>query len=408
MSDPKPLSQPKFEALLYRRSPFTAHIFRESEWWTNDDESLISTITLDLIDKDYNFMILGRDETGVFRGCEQGVSFESIEKARKAMYVKMAELSKHGAQEFPQEDNDRKKQEILVPCVADERLHRNFKILTGDEGYSPARGIIKELSFTFTDLDGNYRKDFQTQNFDSRLWELYLYAAFYEQRFYIDDEHAVPDFIIEGPEGRVAVEAVTVNPSSGAEAPFPKTTEEEAELCRDYMPLKWGSPLFSKLKKKYWEQEHIKDIPLIFAVHDFHAVGSMVWSLPALIDYLFGIRCGADGKDYPVEFYKRPGKSDVPAGFFRQAEVENVSAVLASNEATLTKFNRMGKIAGFGNPNVAILRQGAMLDLETNKGGRFRSTTEVGQVDELWSHGLWVFHNANAKRQLPFDFSPAR
>ena len=67
-----------------------------------------------------------------------------------------------------------KKLEILAPCVADDKLHPNFKILAESDSYSPARGIIKELSFAFTDLDGNYRKDFQTTGFDGRLWELYL------------------------------------------------------------------------------------------------------------------------------------------------------------------------------------------------------------------------------------------
>lgn len=402
----KPLSQPRFEALLYRRSPFTWYLFKELEWWSTEDESLIAAITLDGIDDDYAYIVLGRDETGVFRGVANHVSFPTQDEARAAMLSKMEELSIDGSQEFPQEDNNRKKHEILVPCVSNAKLHPTFKILMAEGGYSPARGIIKELSFAFTDLDGNYRKDFQTQNFDSRLWELYLYASFYEQHFHIDDKHAVPDFIIEGPNGKIAIEAVTVNPTSGVEPPSPKTVEEEKTLCRDYMPLKWGSPLMSKLGKKYWEKEHIKDVPLVFAIHDFHALGSMVWSFPALTDCLFGIRCGDDGKDYPVESYSWKTKENIPAGFFRQPGAENVAAVLASNEATLTKFNRMGFIAGFGNADVFIGREGAMLDLETNQGGRFRYQTKIGEVSERWSDGLWVFHNPKARKPIPLSLFP--
>ena len=406
MNAPKPLSHPRFEALLYRRSPFTWYLFKELEWWSTEDESLLAAITLDGIDDDYAYIVLGRDETGVFRGVANETCFPTQDEARAAMLSKMEELSKDGAQEFPQEDNNRKKHEILTPCVPDAKIHPIFKILMADDGYSPARGIIKELSFAFTDLDGNYRKDFQTQNFDSRLWELYLYAAFYEQHFHIDDAHAVPDFIIEGVEGKIAVEAVTVNPTSGVEPPVPKTVEDEKTLCRDYMPLKWGSPLMSKLGKRYWEQEHIKDVPLIFAIHDFHGPGSMVWSLPALSDCLFGIRCDVDGKDCPVESYSWETKKNIPAGFFRQPGAENVAAVIASNEATLTKFNRMGFIAGFGNQDVFIGRDGAMLDLETNQGGRFRYQTKVGEVNERWSDGLWVFHNPTAKCPIPLTLLP--
>lgn len=406
MSNPVPLSQPRFEALLYRRSPFTWFLFRELEWWKTGDESLIAAITLDAIDNDFAYIVLGRDETGVFRGVANMVSFKTQEEAREAMLAKMADLSADGDQEFPQDDNNRKKHEMLVPCVPREKLNPNFSILKECVAYSPALGIIKELSFAFTDLDGNYRKDFQTTGFDSRLWELYLYAAFYEQRFHIDDQYAVPDFIIERGGLKIAIEAVTVNPTVDVIPPQPATPAEELELCRDYMPIKWGSPLVSKLRKRYWEKEPVKDVPLIFAIHDFHGPGSMVWSLPALSDYVFGIRCGEDGKDYPVDFYNYGDKKNIPAGFFRQPGAENVSAVLTSNEATLTKFNRMGKIAGFGNPDVFIGRAGVALDLESNECGEFRAITEVDTVNEIWSAGLWVFHNPNAAIPLSEDAFP--
>ena len=92
MSSPKPLSQPRFEALLYRRSPFTWFLFRELEWWSTEDESLISVITLDQVDGDYGYAILGRDETGVFRGISSVPLLETIDEARQAMIAEMKEL----------------------------------------------------------------------------------------------------------------------------------------------------------------------------------------------------------------------------------------------------------------------------------------------------------------------------
>lgn len=135
-------------------------------------------------------------------------------------------------------------------------------------------------------------------------------------------------------------------------------------------------------------------------------VNVKVIKLRRLSDYLFGIRCGDDGTDHPVDFYNYGDKKDIPAGFFRQPDSENISAVLASNEATLTKFNRMGKIAGFGNPDVFIGRAGAALDLETNECGEFRAITDEGKVNEIWSAGLWVFHNPNAIIPLSHEAFP--
>ena len=57
------------------------------------------------------------------------------------------------------------------------------------------------------------------------------------------------------------------------------------------------------------------------------------------------------------------GSKKVPANFFAQPDVQNVSAVLHSNAGTIPKFNRMGVLAGFGDPEVSLLRHGGFEDL---------------------------------------------
>ncbi len=375
---------------------------KELEWWANHDESLLGVVSLDLMDHDYSLAILGRDEQGLFRAIDVMCSLDSVEAARKEIENRVGELSVGNSQEFPQVDNDKKKHEILVPCVPTTKLNRVFEFLLENEGYSPARGILKELSYAFTDLDGNYKKDFQTTGFEGRLWELFLYTYLYEEKFQIDEEYNVPDFVVQKGPHRIAIEAVTVNPTDGVIGIVPCSIDEERMLCLDYMPIKWGSALFSKLRKRYWEKKPIVGLPLVFAIHDFHGEGSMTWSLPALSDYLFGVRSDETGKDDPVLSHKYEGK-EIPSGFFNLLDAENVSAVIASNEATLTKFNRMGKIAGFGDSRISMTRYGAALDLETNKTGRFKFETEVGIESENWGSGIWIFHNPNAKFTLDED-----
>lgn len=373
-------------------------VTRELEWWSSGDETLIATLSLDLTDNDYSWIILGRDETGVFRGIDLSVSNPTIEEARRGLHASLESIAATHQQEFPQGDTERRKLEILTPDphIAPDRLHPFFKYLMENPGYSPARGLIKEMSFAFTDLDGNFRKDFQTTGFNGRLWELYLYAFCYEQKFLIDNTRAVPDLIVEKAGYRIAIEARTLNPPQGNPAPIPRTPEEEKVFNRDSMPMKWSRALTAKLREKYWELENIAGCPLVFAVHDYHAPGSMCWSLPALSDYLFGVRCDDHGRDHLVETHSM-GDAVVQSGFFRLEDSENISAVIASNEATLPKFNRIGKIAGFGDPAIRIRRFGARLDLETQSGEPFESETQVGVVDEGWSSGIWVFHNSSAK-----------
>jgi len=129
MLEVKPLSHARFEALLYRRAPWTFLMSRELEWWTTDDESLLAVVSLDLIDDDFSLAILGRDEQGLFRAINVMCSLETIEVARREMKKRFTELSFENLQEFPQGDNDKKKHEILVPCVPASKLNHVFEYL---------------------------------------------------------------------------------------------------------------------------------------------------------------------------------------------------------------------------------------------------------------------------------------
>lgn len=393
------LSKPRFEALLYQRQPFAFLIIEELEWWTNEEETLIAIVNRDISDNDYSWVVLGRDETGVYRAIEQKVCIDDQVTARNELVERLKVLSIDNHQKFPQVDNKREKHEILVPCVSNTKLHPHFIYLTEDSFQTGSRGLIKELSFAFKDLDGNFKKDFQTTGFYGRLWELYLYAFLYESRLYINDDISVPDFIVECPTGKIAIEAVTVNPTDGVIPPQPTSPEEESELNKNYMPIKWSSPLYSKLKKRYWDKSEVIDTPLIFAIHDFHGPNSMSWSRPALSDYLFGVQCDAEGNDNPNQSYTFENKT-IPSGFFSLPEAENISAVITSSEATLSKFNRMGMIAGFSSQETHIFRNGVLLDLKNTKMLPFSHPIIVGKSTETWASGIWIFHNPNAKKPL--------
>jgi hypothetical protein len=46
--------------------------------------------------------------------------------------------------------------------------------------------------YYFQDPDGNFVEQFQSNAFNSRLWELYLFAVLGERRFYIDRDYPAP------------------------------------------------------------------------------------------------------------------------------------------------------------------------------------------------------------------------
>jgi hypothetical protein len=408
----KRLSKARFNALCYSRQPPVAFMAREVEWWSDLDEHVLGTVLLDTTDQDWSWVALGRDEKALFRAIDLEVSIKTQRKASARLRDRLREYAQSGETEFPQHDTDNKKNEILAPIVPDERLHPNFKILKTGEAHSPARAIIREIAYAFVDVDGNYVKDFQTTGFNSRLWELFLFAFLYEQKFYVDRDVDRPDFCAVKFGFPVAIEAVTVNPTTGEKPPVPDTPEEAHELRQNYMPIKFGSALYSKLAKRYWELAHVKDIPLIIAIHDFHAGDSMIWSAPAIEDYLYGVRASWTKDEVgtlhitetPIAEHEWKGKK-IPSGFFNLPDAEHVSAVLFSNSATLSKFGRMAKLAEFGNPDVIMFRAGTRHNFDPNATEPLEFKVEVtpNKYSENWSQGVHIYHNPHALIPIPDD-----
>jgi len=108
-----------------------------------------------------------------------------------------------------------------------------------------------------------------------------------------------------------------------------------------------------------------------------------------------------------IASHKVDGK-EIPSGYFFQPDSEHVSAVLFSLSGTISKFNRMGKQAGFGDPNVIMIRHGTCYDHDPNAclPRRFQyKVDENGQ--ETWGEGLSMFHNPNAIYPVPEELFPS-
>ena len=109
---------------------------------------------------------------------------------------------------------------------------------------------------------------FQSAGFDSRLWEVYLNAYLTEEQLFINREHNAPDFIVKKYGKSVAIEAVIVGRRENNPLKFfknyncPRIPLNLIKEHKNAMPIKFGSPLYSKIKKKYWELTHVVEIHL--------------------------------------------------------------------------------------------------------------------------------------------------
>lgn len=386
----------------------------EVAWFEAFDRKILATITFDKTDSDYGYVILARDLRKMFRCVEVSRTWSPTrEEANELLRRDVEKYENDGQDVYPQGDEKDAPNEIFVPVVVDDDLHPYFRVLISEPRFEAARNLIREIVYSYKDPDGHYIREFQTNGFDARLWELYLYVFLYDEGFEFVHGEPSPDFHLSRFGHEIFIEAVTVNPGQDPNRPDespPQSHEEALALTNDYLPIKFGSPLYSKLQKKYWEKEHVKGKPLIIAIHDYHMPGSMTWSRVGLSEYLYGVRTrlGEDENrnDVPIiehiDQHEWSGKI-IPSNLFAQPDAENIGAVLFSNAATITKFNRMGKLAGLGSKDVKLLRSGVMFNPDPNALRPLPFTKDMDDDDyeETWSDSIVMFHNPRAK--VPVD-----
>jgi len=108
------------------------------------------------------------------------------------------------------------------------------------------------------------------------------------------------------------------------------------------------------------------------------------------------------------------GKDRIPAGLFRDPAFSHLSGVLFSNAATLSKFSRMGFLAGWRPPKLEMRRQGLLFDRTPGalEAIPFSMSITSPEYDALWPQGeawcqeLEFFHNPLADHPIPFDLIP--
>ena len=297
-----------------------------------------------------------------------------------------------------------------------------FELLSSTLDHLPALMAVGESYLALPNPDANFVSDFQTNNFASRLFELYLLACFREQGIRVRQDHVSPDFEIELGGANCWIEAVTANsaePRSGGIGPWVHAPEDRDERLTGDTAERFAKTLRGKLQRNYEQMPHVRGQPFAIAIADFHESGSMVWSREALPTYLYGFKAyvegeGADRRAAGVEISHLTGKNRIPAGLFRDPANAHLSGVLFSNAATLSKFNRMGFLAGWQPPGLDMVRQGILFDRTPGAVDPIPFALSISSPDyealwpfgEAWCQELEFFHNPLAANPIPFDLIP--
>ena len=136
----------------------------------------------------------------------------------------------------------------------------------------------------------------------------------------------------------------------------------------------------------------------------------MRWPDASLYRYLYGTDSrvvSSPGEVVQIEHVEVDrhvdGVKEIPSGFFTLPDAENISAVIFSNEGTIPKFNRMG-FDPYRYPFLRMIRVGSCVDYDPRATIPKAFAYLVGDAREGWGHGVYVYHNPNAKYPIPLDF----
>ena len=185
--------------------------------------------------------------------------------------------------------------DIYTLIVKEDKINAKFKLLAEGNLFEPAKNIIANITSVMPDKDGNFIQQFQSEGFDARLWEIYLYIFLKENDFSFLNDVDRPDFHVKKKGLELFIEA-----SLSAEKDqdiFSKEFIQESiakkdlavqQQLIDYYIMRMGSVLFSKLNIKYWELDWVKGKPLVIAITPSHNYIASFLPDAKIIEYLLG------------------------------------------------------------------------------------------------------------------------
>jgi len=313
------------------------------------------------------------------------------------------------------------KRSLFKPVTKPEKLDKHFQAVSTLQTYSAARKLMDEVFTDFTDIDGSFIREFQTEGFSPRLFELALYAYLREHGYALDRSGPAPDFVHHG-DMPFGIEVTTTNPPQNVkddpadDAAVQKLLPEDmSESGREFV-FQIGKALRRKLLKRnkdnqaYWEQENMTKVPFVIAVAAFHDGYAQMHPLGHITEYLYGRTDQATYDKFgnltltpvKVESHEYDGKK-IPSGLFAQPEARNLAGVIFTNSHTISKFNRIGTEKGYGPPDVAILRFGYTYDPDPDASVPLEFVYVVEEKPsepETFTEGLDLFINPYAENPL--------
>jgi hypothetical protein len=291
------------------------------------------------------------------------------------------------------------------------KTHPNFRRAM-HSAYKGARDVLSSWAEEFVDRDGKFVHEFQT-TFNSGFWELYVFAALKRFGFTPDLSFRVPDFVITHPYA-FCIEAVIAQAAQGSCNEWERKLEsfwgDLQTLVRtplvDQATVRLANAISGKNEKfetQYSKLDHVRNKPFVIAVAPFEQPFFYLQLNKAILRVLFGYdgqppesaeQVNQEHKARWTSSIRKPNGAEIPLGYFTNAQMPNISAVLFSNTATFGKLQALSTDSQY-----RTMFQVFRFDASTRC--LVQKVHEKEEYQESLLDGLSVFYNPFATYALP-------
>lgn len=227
----------------YARKPGADMFGRELAWFESSSGRVLALLMIDT-DLEYSGILFAHDLAERFRWVGQTGVYSTVAEAADTLASQVSE-TELDVEELRTQGDEGVAMNFFEE-VPGRKLHDRYMFLASDPAWTPARSVVANIMRWYEDGDGNFVEQFQTDGFDSRIWEVYLCAMIVENGYIVSHPSPAPDFLAGRlrRRRRFTVEATTVNPSGIGGKPahsqrprrIARSTTTSRPICR------FGSP----------------------------------------------------------------------------------------------------------------------------------------------------------------------
>jgi hypothetical protein len=291
--------------------------------------------------------------------------------------------------------------DLFTPAVSESEMHQNFVRMLGPDS-SADREVLKTWAHGFVDRDGKFIKEFQT-TFNGSFWELYIFACCKELGFNVNFGFGAPDFVIDNFHNEFCIEARIASNARGEKAEWEADVKIHTppEQLLETAVIRLSNAMQSKHQKyleSYQTLAHVKSRPFVIALSPFEQPFFYAQNDHAIRQVLFGYdRVGPGGEHQFRQTAFKASGAPVELGLFTSNKMPEISAVIFSNTATLSKVHAL-------NGDMSQLIYFSALTFNQKGPEPILKHYEKTEYRESLLDGLYVFHNRHALYPLPFNY----